>query len=80
MIYSLVSEEKTTPKKNQPIKTPKTNKRKNKNINIVLKYKHSLSKFIFCGNEIYFLTPGQSNHRKKKKRSDVDKDETREAN
>ena len=35
MIYSLVSEEKTTPKKNQPIKTPKINKRKNKNINIV---------------------------------------------
>jgi hypothetical protein len=35
MISSLVSEEKTTPKKNQPIKTPKINKRKNKNINIV---------------------------------------------
>jgi hypothetical protein len=74
MISSLVSEEKTTPKKNQPIKTPKINKRKNKNINIVY------PSLFFA--EMKFISSPKANQtiEKKKKRSDVDKDETREAN
>ncbi len=61
MIYSHLSEEKTTQKNIPANENTEINKRKNK------KYKHSLSKFLFFGDVIDFLTQGQSNHRKTEK-------------